>query len=311
VALRRDDSTEVGQPGKMYILCFKDGTKIDMPGGPQECPKCHTRYDETGWVLGEGKTIRENAEVYYWLDELGRNEYEYGSDWADWWLNGGREPMIADYPGLSLLRAKEIAKKIRELAPAKPYNESVELNEDTRAEDFFNRLLKNLTDLNDGTVTDATFRSRNREIWDEVEAAGAWGRAGNPYQKTVKSEVLRRLREWQAAGSELPITESVRLKRQELLTADQRRALPKLYANEKVDDPIAVVKFFCPWNSWTWYATEFDGDDEFFGLVQGDEEELGYFQASELASVTGPGGLGIERDIHFTPTPLSKLRNRR
>jgi hypothetical protein len=100
----------------------------------------------------------------------------------------------------------------------------------------------------------------------------------------------------------------VNLKRQKLLTAAQRKALPALYANEHVADPIAIVKFFCPWNGWTWYATEFDGDDRFFGLVQGHDEELGYFMASQLASLIGPGGLGVERDIHFVPTPLSKIR---
>jgi hypothetical protein len=30
-------------------------------------------------------------------------------------------------------------------------------------------------------------------------------------------------------------------------------------------------------SSWTWYSTEFDGEDLFFGLVVGFETELGYF----------------------------------
>ena len=92
-----------------------------------------------------------------------------------------------------------------------------------------------------------------------------------------------------------------------LLTAANRKALPPLYANEHVDDPIARVKFFSPTSNWTWYATEFDGTDTFFGLVKGHETELGYFSLRELASVRGPFGLGIERDLHFRPTPLSKL----
>jgi hypothetical protein len=36
--------------------------------------------------------------------------------------------------------------------------------------------------------------------------------------------------------------------------------------------------------------------------------ELGYVMLSELGSVRGPLGLGIERDIHFTPTLLSELQ---
>lgn len=93
----------------------------------------------------------------------------------------------------------------------------------------------------------------------------------------------------------------------QLLTDDIRRRLPKLYATEDDRDPLAQVKFFTPWTNWTWYATEFDGDDRFFGLVVGHERELGYFSLSELQSVRGPGGLKIERDLYFKPTPLSKL----
>lgn len=93
-----------------------------------------------------------------------------------------------------------------------------------------------------------------------------------------------------------------------LLTKANRQALPPLYSQENNPDPVAVVKFFTPTSSWTWYATEFDGKDIFFGLVDGHEKELGNFSLKELESVKGPLGLGVERDRHFTPTPLSKLR---
>lgn len=96
-----------------------------------------------------------------------------------------------------------------------------------------------------------------------------------------------------------------------LLTKELRKKLPPLYANEHVADPLAVVKFFTPTSNWTWYATEGspEGDDfVFFGLVEGHETELGYFSLKELESVKGPFGLGIERDLFFKPTPLSKLR---
>ena len=95
-----------------------------------------------------------------------------------------------------------------------------------------------------------------------------------------------------------------------LLTQEDLRKLPAIYSQEKVADPIAYVKFFTPWTGWTWYALEFDGKDQFFGLVQGLEEELGYFSLSELMKIRGPGGLRIERDLHFHPTPLSKLRKK-
>ncbi len=95
----------------------------------------------------------------------------------------------------------------------------------------------------------------------------------------------------------------------QLLTAEIREKLPALNSQENTDDPIAQVKFFLPHSNWTWYATEFDGQDLFFGLVQGLEEELGYFSLSELKSVNFHG-LEVECDLHFTPTPLSQLRQR-
>jgi len=94
-----------------------------------------------------------------------------------------------------------------------------------------------------------------------------------------------------------------------LLTPDIRQQLPHLYSQESVEDPIAHVKFFHPSSNWTWFVTEFDGEELFFGLVQGLEEELGYFSLQELESVN-VGGVVVERDLHFTPTPLSKLRQR-
>ena len=93
-----------------------------------------------------------------------------------------------------------------------------------------------------------------------------------------------------------------------LMTAAIKKSLPALYSNENTPDPIVRVKFFDPCGSWTWYATEFDGEDTFFGLVDGFEEELGYFSLSELESIRGPFGLGIERDLHFEPKPLSQCR---
>lgn len=93
-----------------------------------------------------------------------------------------------------------------------------------------------------------------------------------------------------------------------LLTKKLRQKLPPLGATEKQGDPMAVVKFFTPDSSWTWFATEFDGKDLFFGAASGFEVELGYFRLSELQETRGPRGLSVERDLHFKPTPLSKIR---
>ena len=70
---------------------------------------------------------------------------------------------------------------------------------------------------------------------------------------------------------------------------------------------LAQVKFFTPDSSWTWYASEFDGKDIFFGLVIGHYKEYGTFSLSELQSVRGALGLPVERDLHFEPTPLGVL----
>jgi hypothetical protein len=86
----------------------------------------------------------------------------------------------------------------------------------------------------------------------------------------------------------------------ELLTQELRAALPPLRSTQSlgIDAPI-IVKFFTPTSNWTWYATEFDGEDLFFGLVDGFDKEFGYFSLSELEAVRGPYGVGVERDLYF------------
>ncbi len=112
-----------------------------------------------------------------------------------------------------------------------------------------------------------------------------------------------------------------------LLTKEMERTIPPLYSNEHVDDPLAVVKFFDPTGSWSWFAIEGSyvcpehasyncqecpretwADYLFFGLVDGHEMEMGYFNLAELQTVKVKYGLGIERDLSWTPTPLSEIR---
>lgn len=93
----------------------------------------------------------------------------------------------------------------------------------------------------------------------------------------------------------------------QLLTQEIREQLPRLYAQQGTDDPTAHVKLFHPLSNWTWYVTEFDGEDECFGLVQGFAEELGYFSLLELESLRVLG-LQVERDLQFKPCPLSQVR---
>ena len=93
-----------------------------------------------------------------------------------------------------------------------------------------------------------------------------------------------------------------------LLTKEVLKKLPKLYSQEsKGMEALAVVKFFTPDSNWTWYASEFDGKDTFFGLVDGFEKELGYFSLSELQEIRGALGLPVERDMYFKPKTLREL----
>jgi hypothetical protein len=99
----------------------------------------------------------------------------------------------------------------------------------------------------------------------------------------------------------------------ELLPASLREVLPKLYAQEGNRDPIVHVKYFTPDSGWTWYATEGEEDEDdfrFFGLVLGMEREWGYFVLSEFESARSLLGLPIERDLYFTPAPLSEVLKR-
>lgn len=74
-----------------------------------------------------------------------------------------------------------------------------------------------------------------------------------------------------------------------------------------------LVKFFDPTGRGTWYAVEGErldgGDWRFFGYVVsplGPEcDEFGYFHLSELESVRGRMGLGIERDRYLGTVSLA------
>lgn len=98
-----------------------------------------------------------------------------------------------------------------------------------------------------------------------------------------------------------------------LLSRELQEQIPPPYSAEGQGDPVVVAKFFTPWASWTWYVLEggyvdMGADFHFFGLVDGLEEELGYFSLSELEALRGPAGLQVERDLYWEPKPLSQVR---
>ena len=54
----------------------------------------------------------------------------------------------------------------------------------------------------------------------------------------------------------------------------------KLYVGDK-----EVLKGWESFSGWYWFATELNNDGIHFGLVQGFEDELGYFSEMELESM--------------------------
>ena len=95
-----------------------------------------------------------------------------------------------------------------------------------------------------------------------------------------------------------------------LLTQEIRERLPPLYSTQTQEDPVAFVRYFHPQSKWVWVATEYSPEEKlFFGLVIGFERELGYFSLEELESIGRDGKLlPVERDLYFTPTPLSQCK---
>ncbi|RCW60965.1 DUF2958 domain-containing protein [Halanaerobium sp. ST460_2HS_T2] len=91
-----------------------------------------------------------------------------------------------------------------------------------------------------------------------------------------------------------------------LLTKEIEKKLPSIEEAKAFDDPVVQVKFFHPLSNWTWYAAGYS-DDHFWGLVDGDFLEIGIFCLSEMKSIR-VFELGIERDLHFEPKPLSEVR---
>ena len=95
----------------------------------------------------------------------------------------------------------------------------------------------------------------------------------------------------------------------QLLTDEQRARMAEngrvnarhIARDGNTEDFEPVVKLFCPWSTGTWLLSELDSEDNdvAFGVCDLGYPELGSVRLSELEAVRGPGGLGIERDLHF------------
>ena len=96
-----------------------------------------------------------------------------------------------------------------------------------------------------------------------------------------------------------------------LMTKELEEQFKRIGSQENSEDPLVICHYFNPSGAGDWWATEFDPETrEFFGFVSifGDyNDEWGYFSLDGLESVKGPLGLGIERDLYFEPTLISKV----
>lgn len=97
-----------------------------------------------------------------------------------------------------------------------------------------------------------------------------------------------------------------------LLTTKIRKRFKEVGRQDDTRNPIVVAKFFNPVGSGTWYATEYDVENElFFGYVSlfGDyNDEWGYFSLKQLKDVRLQMGLRIERDKYFTEKRFNELK---
>jgi len=93
------------------------------------------------------------------------------------------------------------------------------------------------------------------------------------------------------------------------LTAEiKKRGIPPLSAQENATDPTIYLELSLFQFPWRWYASECEiedgGDVLFFGFVNGDFNEWGYFRLSELEDTQSP--LLVSYD--FKPMPFSELK---
>ena len=100
----------------------------------------------------------------------------------------------------------------------------------------------------------------------------------------------------------------------QLMTEKLADTIPAIGATENArdyDDVLARAKLFSPYSNWTWYITELDRETgQCFGLVEGLETELGYFNLTELAETTVLGGVpAVERDLYWQPITLGEIKN--
>ena len=81
-----------------------------------------------------------------------------------------------------------------------------------------------------------------------------------------------------------------------LMDKTLQEKLPPLYATDGKATKMIYARYYHPEIDWEWFAMEYSPLQRlFFGLVDGDENELGYFSLDELEAC------GVQRDFTFVP----------
>ena len=88
-----------------------------------------------------------------------------------------------------------------------------------------------------------------------------------------------------------------------LLTKKIKEQATKQYDEGTDMEQMVVAKYFDPMGNWKWFLMNMHKDEDYcWGIVEGNEVEMGSFSMRELEGIKRPFGLGIERDLHFKPT---------
>ncbi len=96
-----------------------------------------------------------------------------------------------------------------------------------------------------------------------------------------------------------------------LMTKELEKRFSQIGSQKEVEDPVIVARFFTPFGSARWYATEYDSVNKmFFGFVSifgGWDDEWGYFSLTELQSGKNTFGTVIERDLYWTEQKIKSV----
>ena len=93
------------------------------------------------------------------------------------------------------------------------------------------------------------------------------------------------------------------------MTKALEKKAQKQYDRGNDMEQMIVAKFFNPLNEWKWYVMNQDPNDTdyLWGIVKGNEIEIGSFSLTELKNVKLPFGLTIERDKYWIPKTAKEV----